>query len=155
MNSLRSDDGFSLVELAIGLIIITIILAMSIPAVQSMSNTYRLKGATENIAAQLRLAREKAIGVGVDQAVHFSYRQWTAAGTGWAADTSDYHLHIGTQFGARWALPRGITYASGNGVMVTMKKDGRADGSYVIALRDPKGNRDTVSVMLSGLVLTK
>lgn len=68
---------------------------------------------------------------------------------------SDYHIHYPTgHIPAKWKLPRGITYYAIY-VNPIMKTDGRASASGIIVLKDPRGNRDTVSVQLSGLVLTK
>jgi type IV fimbrial biogenesis protein FimT len=140
-----STRGFTLVELAITLVVLGLLFAFSAPALQGISATNQLKGATENIAAQLRMAREKAIATGVAQPMHFTYN-WLG---------SDYHIHYadGT-VGANWKLPRGITYYSVT-VHPTMKTDGSADASGNIILQDSRGLRDTVAVLVSGLILTK
>jgi Tfp pilus assembly protein FimT len=57
--------GSTLVELAITILVLGPLFALSIPAFQSVSSSDQLKGATENVAAQRRLAREKAIAAGV------------------------------------------------------------------------------------------
>lgn len=146
-----STRGFTLVELAITILVLGLLFAFTIPAYQNVSASYQLKGATETVAAQLRLAREKAISTGMDQPMHFVY-QWTDPLNGFV---SDYHIHYPTGFSpAAWRLPRGITYYSVT-VNPTMKRDGRASASGDIILRDRRGYRDTVSVQMSGLVLTK
>jgi len=143
--------GFTLVEMAVTILVLGLLFAFSIPAYQNVSATYQLKGATENIAAQLRMAREKAIATGYRQPFHFVY-QWTDPIDG---TVSDYHIHYPTGFApAKWKLPRGITYYS-VGVNPTMNPDGRASASGNIILRDQRGYRDTVSIQLSGLILTK
>ncbi len=137
--------GFTLVEMAVAILVLGLLFAFSIPAFQNVSSSYQLKGATENLAAQLRLAREKAIATGMDQPMHFT-PNWM---------DSDYHIHYASGFvPAKWKLPLGITYYS-IGVNPTMFRDGRASGSGIIILRDRRGFRDTVSVQMSGLVLTK
>lgn len=138
-----STRGFTLVEMAVTILVLGLIFAFSIPAFRSVSASQQLKGATENIAAQLRLAREKAIATGIDQPMHFS------------PFDSDYHIHyLSGEIPVRWKLPRGITYYS-VGVQPTLLRDGRASASGEIILRDERGYRDTVSVQMSGLVLTK
>src|SRR5205823_3541973 len=67
-----SEQGFSLVELAIVVLVMGMLLTFAIPSYRSLSESYQLRGAAENIAGQLRLAREKAIGSGVTQQVQFS-----------------------------------------------------------------------------------
>jgi len=140
-----STRGFTLVELAVTILVLGLMFAFSIPAYRGVSASYQLKGATENIAAQLRMAREKAIATGMDQPMHFTYN-WM---------NSDYHIHYPSGFvPAKWKLPQGITYYSVT-VNPTMRRDGRSNASGNIILRDTRGNRDTVSVQMSGLVLTK
>lgn len=143
--------GFTLVELAVTILVLGLLFAFSVPAYQNVSASYQLKGATENLAAQLRLAREKAISTGMDQPMHFVY-QWVDPLDG---VVSDYHIHYPSGFSpAKWKLPRGITYYSVT-VNPTMIRDGRASASGNIILRDRRGYRDTVSVQMSGLILTK
>jgi prepilin-type N-terminal cleavage/methylation domain-containing protein len=139
------SPGFSMVELAITLVVIGVIVAFSVPAYHNITASQQLKGAGENIAAQLRLARERAIATGVDQPMHF-VANW---------NNSDYHLHLATgEVPMKWSLPKGITYAV-VGVNPTMKRDGRSNASGIVVLQDTRGNRDSVSVQLSGLVLTR
>jgi prepilin-type N-terminal cleavage/methylation domain-containing protein len=147
------SKGFSMVELAITLVVLGLILAFGIPMYQSYNTTQQLKGATENVAGQMRLLRETAIGTGQPQTMHFT------SGFVFNGTTSDYHIH-NASVGATWRLPRGIIYFWGSGTASSyiFKSDGRLDPttpSGIVILQDPKGNRDTVSVMSSGLILTK
>jgi len=147
-----SSRGFSLVELAVTLVVIGLVLGFSVPAFQSYNRHQQLKGATENVAGQLRLLRETAIGTASTQVMHFTY--------GWVfnGETSDYHVHTGSTTGpvsAQFRLPRTITYAPGFTSQFIAKTDGRFTAGGLIILVDPRGQRDTVSVMASGLILTK
>ena len=67
-----ASGGFSLVELAITVMILGMIFAFGVPAINGLSNRYQLRGAIDDISGQLKLAREKAIATGIDQTVHFS-----------------------------------------------------------------------------------
>jgi prepilin-type N-terminal cleavage/methylation domain-containing protein len=141
----RDTLGFTLVEMAVAILVLGLLFAFSIPAYQGVSASYQLRGATENIAAQLRMAREKAIAIGVDQPMHFTYNYMD----------SDYHIHYASGVvPAKWKLPKGITYYSVT-VNPTMQRDGRMNASGNVILQDTRGNRDTVSVQMSGLILTK
>jgi prepilin-type N-terminal cleavage/methylation domain-containing protein len=141
-----STRGFTLVEMAVTILVLGLLFAFSIPAFRSVSSSHQLKGATENIAAQLRLAREKAIATGVDQPMHFTANYLN----------SDYHIHYPSGLiPAKWKFPRGITYSSVGVNPAIMLRDGRANASGNIILGDERGYRDTVSVQISGLVLTK
>ena len=150
MTHLRAR-GFTLVELAAALLVLGLLFAFSVPAFQSVSASYQLKGATQNIAGQLRLAREKAIATGTDQPMHFTYN--------WAGCSGcDYHVHYPSGVAATWNLPSGVSYYSvafGGFAGPTMTKDGRASVSGDIILQNQRGARDTVSVQMSGLVLTR
>jgi prepilin-type N-terminal cleavage/methylation domain-containing protein len=144
---MNSSRGFSLVELAVTLVVLGLILGFGIPAFQSFNTTQQLRGASENMAAQVRLMRETAIGTGQAQTMHFFY----------ATYGGDYHIHNGATVGGIWSLPRSITYnwAAGTSSIMTAGTDGRITGAGLVILQDQKGNLDTVSVLASGLVLTK
>lgn len=143
-----SDTGFSLIEMAITVLVLGMVLAFSIPAFKGIMGSNNLRGTAENIAGQIRLAREKAIATGIAQPIHFRN-----------APTNDYHIHYTPSgvFGAQWALPRGITYVTvaGSTWWPSMNPDGRVTSSGLIVLRNARGDRDTVSVLASGLVLTR
>ena len=146
MKSLASS-GFSLVELAITVLILGMLLAFGVPAINGLSVRYQLHGAVEDIAGQLRLARETAIATADTQYVHFSAGQFGC----------DYHIHNHGIVDPKWKLPNRIVYYWGAGTQWEYKmiKDGRCLDSGMIILQDPRGNRDTVSVQASGLVLVK
>ena len=140
-----AENGFSLLELMTVVVIFGMILAFTIPAFSTYSASHQIKSTSEDIAGQLRLAREKAIATGATQTVHFSA----------AFMNSDYHIHNGGVVDPKWKLPTNIAYFWGAGTQweYRMTKDGRCMDSGMIILQDPKGRRDTVSVQMSGLIL--
>ena len=142
-----NQAGFSLVELAIVILIFGATLAFSVPAINGFSKRHQLRGAIENISGQLRLARESAIATGNTQNMHFT------------ADYSgcDYHIHNNGVVDPKWSLPKGVSYYWGTGTQnqYRLTKDGRSLDTGMIILQDTRGYRDTVSVLASGLVLIK
>jgi type IV fimbrial biogenesis protein FimT len=144
---LASDErGLSLIELMVTLIVMGIILTFSVPAIRSSAQTHGLRDATSNIASQLRLARQTALATGTGYPVHF------------AEDSAgfDYHVHQPGGGLVGWSLPRGVhfTLASGQSAGLVMNPSGRASQTANIVLVNDRGLRDSVSVQLSGYVLT-
>jgi len=143
----RRDVGFSLIEMAATLLILGLIAAIGIPVIRGFSDRHRLGGATENVAAQIRIARERAIATGVEQTLHFHL------------DTlhSDDRLRHSGSVGARWSLPPGVLYdetPADDLDTLRLERDGRASPAGIIVLVDARGFRDTISVQRSGLVTT-
>ena len=100
-------------------------------------------GAAENVSGQLRLAREKAIATGVEQPLHIP-------------NNTTYHIHDTSGIATTWTLPRGITFTSECvNRWFHMEPDGRRQESNILVVTNQRGDRDTVSVQLLGLVLTK
>ena len=156
-----STRGFSLVELAVVMVIFGLVLAFSIPAYHSLSRGQQLHTATENIAGQMRLMREVAISNGVTQTMHFTYQYNPGGGM----PISDYHIHTNNvmQQNTCWVLPRGITFYWGAGTVSAFnaQSDGRIYDAFgnplsgMVIVQDVNSNYDTVSVVSSGLILTK
>jgi len=145
----RSMRGYTLVELAVVLILLGLVFGFAVPALRNLGGSQSVKGARDNIISQLQMARAKAIATGVDQPMHFFPGTFGF----------DYHLHpigVGTAT-LGWNFPNGVSYgwATGTTFAVTMLKDGTANTSGVIPLVNTKGVRDTVAVLTSGLVLAQ
>lgn len=152
MSAPYESHGFSLVELAVTILVLGLVMAFSVPAFQSLNQTNRLHGASENLAGNLRLVREKAIATGQSQVIHFTMN--FPSGSNW-----DYHVHNGP-VGQGWELPLGITYNSvtinpkfQRTGLVTDAADNPVSG--IVVLRNARGERDTVTIAVSGLVLTQ
>lgn len=142
---LRSNRGFTLVELMIVVLLMGLMLGFAVPALRSLGNSHSLKGAKEDVMAELQLARSKAMSTGVAQPVHFYPGTY-----GW-----DYHTHPASGGMSGFRFPRGVSYgwASAQSVNITMKTDGTADfpsGQNFIPLKNDQGLRDTIVVFASG-----
>jgi prepilin-type N-terminal cleavage/methylation domain-containing protein len=145
--------GFTLVEIAVTLLLLGMLFALAAPTVTQLSGSYHLKTASENLAGQIRLGRERAIATGVNQHFHFT-----------TVSNADYFIidHGTGVTTGNWRFPKGIQYFNGAGTIswVDMAPDGRAKwgtspASGFVILQDRRGIRDTVSLQASGLVLTQ
>ena len=143
----RSSRGFSLVELAVVVSIVGILFALGVPSYLTYRRTQELRGVSQNIASQIRLARATAIMTGRTQRFHL-YANFNGY---------DYHVHDDTgPIKTGWSLPDGITYSWGGSlVSVNLDRDGRASAPLDITLVREDGQRDTVSVQKSGMVLLR
>ena len=148
MRKMRNARGFTLLEMAVVILIIGIIATFSVPAFVKLNRSLQLKGATQNLAGQLQLARSKAMATGTPQIMHLYQGTYGV----------DYHIHnTGEGPTGMWKLPKDVIYVWSAGTLpsqnVTMKPDGRADKSGMVILQGMGGLRDTINVQLSGLVL--
>ena len=137
-----AERGFSLVEMAIVVVVMGLVLAFSVPTMMNMSASQQLKGATENFAVQMRLAREKAIATSVQQPMRI-------------VSTTQYQIVPASGIASTWTLPRGITIVSGTNVSYRMGADGHCDNSGLVVFRNARGLQDTVSIQVSGLVFAQ
>jgi len=146
--NMRDARGFTLIEMAVVILVIGIIATFSVPAFVKLNRSLQLKGAIQNLAGQLQLARSKAMATGTPQIMHLYQGTYGV----------DYHIHnTGEGPTGMWKLPKDVIYVWSGGTLpsmnVTMKPDGRADKSGMVILQSLGGLRDTINVQLSGLVL--
>jgi len=137
--------GFSLIELAVVMLIFGIVIATGIPSFIKYRRDQELVTASQNIASQIRLYRATAMVTGRVQRFHLYYN----------FSGYDYHVHDNNGPVAKgWKLPKGVTYSWGGSLVgIDLTPDGRASNSVDIELVRDDGVRDTVSVQMSGQVL--
>jgi prepilin-type N-terminal cleavage/methylation domain-containing protein len=140
----RGADGFSLVELAIVLVVLSIVLAFSVGSYASLSQSQQARGTAEAIGQQVLLARSRAMATGRTQTINLD------AGT-----TPNRVVVVDGASSRRWNLPRGIVFANGSATTFDLTCDGRASSSPYIVVRNLRGGVDTVSVQTSGLVIVR
>lgn len=144
----RDERGFTLIELAVVVVILGLVVGFGVPGYLRFNETLQLKGAAQSIAGQIQLARQKAIASGTPQIMHLYSGTYGC----------DYHMHNAGQAPlVLGSLPKRVHYYWGAGTLVgqnlTLQADGRASQSGYVILQDSHGNGDTISVMGSGLVL--
>ena len=141
------SSGFSLIELVMIVLVLGIVLAFAIPNLAGFTRTHALRGSVEAIAADLRYARERAIAQNCEVQVHYHA---LSANTNW-----HYHVYPPAGGTVTWGgkFKNGVSLQSAGSPWFT--PDGRSKSSATIVLSDVRGNRDTVSVLTSGLVLIK
>ena len=149
---LRNASGFSLIEIAVVLVILGLLFGFSVPSFRAYRQSQLLQAASQDLVGQLRLGRQRAIGMQREQRLTFS------------VGTNSYtvqDLATGQSFGP-FAFPSGIVLeeasivaAGVTGATITALTDGRYSGSGEFVLRDSKGVRDTVSVQASGLAISR
>jgi prepilin-type N-terminal cleavage/methylation domain-containing protein len=148
---LHESRGFTLIEMLVVILLLGIIAAFSVPAFLKLNRSLQLKGAVQNVTGQLQLARQKAMATGQPQMMHLYAGEYGV----------DYHIHnLGEGPTGGWKLPNNVTYNwTLAGVLasqqVQMNPDGRADRSGYVILETIGGLRDTVTVLLSGMVVTQ
>lgn len=139
--------GFSLVELAIVLVVLGLVIAFSLPGVSRYNEDLALRGATDQIANAMQLTRTRAISTRTSRTMQFQ--------AGYSE--TDYRVEVNGVFQSGWTLPKRISYAwlSGTISSVTMTPNGLCSTSGLIILQNTRGVRDTVSILSSGLVMSK
>ena len=141
----RSSRGFSLIELTLGLATLGVVLAFSVPAIEHFGESYELRGASETVASQIRLARSIALRTGVDKSMLF---ETDSKGAACKIMNSDGSLFSSGR------LPDRVMYDALTCRSLTMQANGCANRSSVIVLCDYSGRCDTVSVECSGFVIS-
>ena len=139
----RTNQGFSLIELVIVLVVFGIILSFGLPSFWRYSQTQQLRGTSENLAQTIQLQRSRAMATGQNVNINFN----TATPNAWTV--------MGEGRSNRKLLPRGVTYASANPTTLTLTRDGQVNTSGLVVFQDLAGSRDTVSIQVSGLTLIR
>jgi prepilin-type N-terminal cleavage/methylation domain-containing protein len=142
---MRRREGFSLVEMMATVLILGLIAAFSIPAVNKYLTGWNLQTSRSTVVSELKLLREKAITRGQ------SLRVWFSPTTDmyWFQDPKTFAWTM-------YRLPNRVTFSTVNFVNgpydTYMEPDGRSRNSGMIVMQSTAGAHDTVVVDLSGWV---
>lgn len=143
MRRASSQSGFSLIELAIVVLVLGLTIAIGVGGFHRYSADQQLRDSARSVAGQVTLARSLAMSTATTRTVNFD------------ASSSPQSVRILGTSSRSWTLPREIHYATGSATTVNMTSDGRASASSYIVLQNNQGLRDTVSIESSGLVIAR
>ena len=152
INPLRDESGFSLIEIAVVLVILGLLFGFSVPSFRAYRQSQMLEAASQNLVGQLRLGRQKAIGMQHEQRLTFSVgaNRYTVDDLATGQTSGPFGFPNGIVLEDASIVVAGVT-----GETIVALTDGRFSGSGEFVLRDSKGSRDTVSVQASGLALSR
>ena len=80
--NMKRENGFTLVELLISIVIVTTLLAMGIPSFKDFLKNNRLVAQSNGLVAALQLARSEAVKRGTDTVICASTNQTACTGNG-------------------------------------------------------------------------
>ncbi len=139
-------EGFSLTEMMTTVLILGLIAAFSVPAINTYLTGWNLKSSHSTIVSELKLLRQKAITRGQSLRVWFGQ----ASNSYWFQDPKTnvwtmYRLPNRVSFGT-------VRFTPGGPYDTYMEPDGRCRGAGVIILRNAAGACDTIVVDMTGWV---
>jgi len=145
---LRSERGFSVIEMSVVLLIIIVIAAISVPQVIAYMRKYRLGVGGRNVATALQRARYLATsdntrtGIFVADWQQVDIRQFNAMGIGEPVTKGTVHLPEGVTIADD--APREIAF-DGRGLVTPMPTEDRTirvngpNGYYMVVTISPTG----------------
>ncbi len=134
--------GFSLMELMIVLVVAGLLLGFGIPSYHHYAESQALLGTSQNLVQAVQLQRSRAMTTGQTVTMNFD-----TTGGRWVT--------LQGVKANRYALPRGVRFASANPASIQFARDGHVSTSAIVAFRNRSGATDTVSIMVSGLALIR
>lgn len=148
----NSDTGFTLMELMVVIAIIAILSAIAVPNMISWRTDYKLKGAYENIRADLRLAQGRALRARAAVSVVFSSSQYDIfVDNGAGGGTEGDYNRTGSEPRVRLRrLPAGVTIdlaaTTIAGDRTQFDARGRCLATGTVVVRDLSGQPKNISI---------
>ena len=145
MSRIVRADGFSLIELAVVVVLIGLVLGIGVPSYLKATAGSRVGAAADGIVGRIHLAHQRAVTERRTLELTF-----LSGATAAVYLNDDHGLMLD-----RWSLPRGISFGPGTEKKLSVTPDGRFSKDALVIVRDDSNLKDTVSVQRSGLVLSR
>ncbi len=143
-----TKNGFTLVELALVMVIIVLLLGLSLPSMGKFYAQTKLAAASRQMSWTLRYAHQAAVA----KAMPYTFNFDSAEGTYWVSSRES--INEISVIGKKRSLPEGISVESITYPTLTFKPDGSA-GKLFVYLKNDKGKIFTIYVNpVSGWVST-
>jgi len=135
------DAGFTVLELAIVLIVSVAILAVAVPTLGRAIDSYRLSGRASEIASELNYARARAVMINTTLTFTF------ADGT--------YGLDPAPANRPRRSIPKDVTFSPEASSIPTLlfRSNGTISPQTSFVMTNKRGQQVTISVQASGRVM--
>lgn len=134
------QSGFSLLEVMVGMGLVVVLGGISTPVASEYMKSYRLVGATDRVANEIRRARMQAIGQNLFVRIRIDDnhigREVSTDGVTFAAD------------GPAAALPDSVSVTLGRGGSPTFNRNGIAPASSTIYLNTDEGIKSVYTNIL-------
>ena len=155
----KNHRGFSLVELAVVLVVAGMILAIGAPAMIRYLNGYKVRNTAHKLADEMRMARQRAVA---NNTINWVYTQWGPNATQYWTGVQTQNGPGGTWGSTQWTGPLDLpdqmkqVSANFNSVQyVFFKPNGLASSAGSVRVCSPNASvRDTstINVDFSGSV---
>lgn len=140
-NNMKTQPGFTLIELVLTLCIIGILASIAIPDFKATLEDYRLKNAATEIASDIRLIQQRAISEGNIFKIIFDLNK-----------RDRYHVAQGTRILKTAYLPDGVILEGtslGGGHQIVFTESGAPSPAGSITLKNKRGERRYVIVAVA------
>jgi prepilin-type N-terminal cleavage/methylation domain-containing protein len=149
--------GFTLIELGVALSIFGVLAMVSVPAITSYIQDYKLDGASSNLIGELRLCRHRAVA----EANNYIMILDTTAETYTIVDDDNNNgeADSGEQVVGPMDLPGGMDLRNGPWIpfpddKITLRPNGTADATGILTIRNDRG-RERLLYMVSSTGFAK